>query len=74
MINHGQSDVGTKINVSGTSNYILIFPDTILTGTISVRRPDGGTLWQKIHCTSDDIVYAIVIAKNNVQTNVFETH
>lgn len=26
MLNHGKSDVGTKINVIGTNNYVMIYP------------------------------------------------
>ena len=41
MLNHGKTDNGTKINVSGTSNYIFIYPESITSGIISVRTSNG---------------------------------
>jgi hypothetical protein len=73
MLNSGKSKTGTKINISGCNNHIYIYPDTILSGTISVRTNGSGrVLWQKTNCTSDDIPFAIEIAKRNFQTDVFE--
>lgn len=74
MLNHGKTNEGTKINVSGTSNYIYIHPDTILTGTITVRNKKGFILWQKPNCTSDDIAFAIEIAKRDIDTGIVENH
>lgn len=73
MLNSGKTNHGTKINVSGTGNYVFIYPSSILTGTISVRDADGNSLWQRINCTSDDIPYALEVAKRGVNTGVFET-
>lgn len=72
MLNYGKSETATKINVAGTRNYVLIFPESISTGTISVRDDKGYVLWQKQDCTSDDIPFAIEIAKRSIQTGIFE--
>lgn len=44
MLNHGKTESGTKINVVG-GNYIMIYPETILTATITVRNKKGHILW-----------------------------
>ena len=72
MLNHGKTDIGIKINVPGTGNYIFIFPDSLLTGTIQVRDKDGTALWSKTDCDALDIPFAIEIAKRGVQTGIFE--
>lgn len=72
MINNGKSDSGTKLNIPGTRNYIFLFPESILTGTISVRDGEGNSLWQKEDCTVEDIPFAIEIAKRGINTGIFE--
>ena len=72
MLNSGKTDTGTKINVFGTSNYIYIYPESIHVGIISVKDKAGNVLWQKCG-TSDDIPFALEIAKRGIKTGIFET-
>jgi hypothetical protein len=70
MLNNGKSNEGTRINCGECT--IVIWPDTIGTGTIRVDK--GGTaLWQKLNCDYTDLHTAIEIAKLGVQTGIFES-
>jgi hypothetical protein len=60
-----------KIHVKTAT--ILIWKESNLTGLISVRDKDGKSLWQKDDCDATDLIFAIEVAKRNVQTDVFET-
>ena len=71
MLNNGKTDIGTKINVG--SNYVLIHPCTIQTGTITVRDSGGGILWQKYNATYVDISFAIEVARRDIVTNFTHT-
>lgn len=72
MLNTGRCETGTKINCSN-GNYIFIFPESIISGLISVRDKFGNALWQKQDCTFEDIPFAIEVAKRGIQTGVFES-
>lgn len=69
MINSGKSNEGTVINCD--SCQIVIWPDTITTGTIRVNR-GSNAIWQKINCDYNNLVEAIIVAKLGIQTGIFE--
>ncbi len=72
MINNGKSDNATIINCSNGVK-IMIYSDSIYSGLIRVLGNEGRVLWQKKGQTSKDLITALVIAEQGIETNIFET-
>jgi len=69
MTNSGKDSGAMVINAGNCT--ITIWPDTIGTGTVCVRK-GGNTLWQKINQDYTCLHTAIEVARLGVQTNIFE--
>jgi hypothetical protein len=71
MVNSGANSEAVVINCG--SNSIIIWPDTIGTGTISVRNSNGSTLWQKANQDYTNLHEAIEVARFGIHTGIFES-
>ena len=69
----GQDTANNAVKLQVGDKIIMIWRDSNLTGLISLRDKDGKSMWQKVNCTAKDLAFAILLAENNVYTDVFET-
>ena len=60
------------VAIDKTLSTVAIFYETIGTMFIQVRDDKGNSLYTKMHCTEQELIFAIIVAKQKIQTNIFE--